>query len=515
MKLIRMANEDRASMTSAASAVLVMGCLLLPWLNPFTAGPSAAVVPWLISATCAVVLWGFWAPVPAAGVAHDAWVRLVANSWLAAALISCVIAICQYFGLTGQFALVMSTSSVGEAYANLRQRNQFASLTMLGAAAVLWRASTGRKDPVALPAMILLAVGNAASASRTGFVQLLMLAVFSVIWGGPERNRRLAVVTAAGAAYVAAALLLPVLLEAATGVVATNVWGRLANQEGCASRLVLWSNVMHLIAERPWLGWGWGQLDYAHYITLYPHERFCNILDNAHNLPLHLAVELGVPVTFLVCGAFLWWVVRAKPWCETEPTRQLAWSGLAVILLHSMLEYPLWYGPFQLAFVLCLVLLRDPRHSHRSSSAQPAPWAASGRRVLALGLMSALAFTAWDYRRISQIYLPQEARDTEYREATLARIGRSRLFGDHLRFAELTITPLSPDNANWTFATSLAMLHFSPEPRVIEKLIESAVLLGRDEEAQAHLARFRAAFPEEHARWAAAHAAPLVQRSPA
>ena len=48
-------------------------------------------------------------------------------------------------------------------------------------------------------------------------------------------------------------------------------------------------------ASSPWLGWGWGELDYAHYATLYDGPRFCDILDNAHNLPLHLAVELGIP----------------------------------------------------------------------------------------------------------------------------------------------------------------------------------------------------------------------------
>jgi hypothetical protein len=38
---------------------------------------------------------------------------------------------------------------------------------------------------------------------------------------------------------------------------------------------------------------------------------------------------------------------------------------------------------------------------------------------------------------------------------------------------------------------------------VVEKLIESAVLLGRDEEARFYLARYKAAYPQEHARWAA------------
>ena len=89
------------------------------------------------------------------------------------------------------------------------------------------------------------------------------------------------------------------------------------------------------------------------------------------------------------------------------------------------------------------------------------------------------------------------------REDTLARIRDSRFFPSQVRFAELTITPLTTENAQWTFDTALAMLHFSPEPRVIEKVIESAIVLGRDAEAATHLARFRAAFPAEYKRWSA------------
>ena len=78
----------------------------------------------------------------------------------------------------------------------------------------------------------------------------------------------------------------------------------------------------------------------------------------------------------LVCGGFAWWVLRQMPWREVDPTRQLAWAVLAVILLHSLLEYPLWYGPFQMAFGLCLLMLwqtRDRRVKlpERAKNARP------------------------------------------------------------------------------------------------------------------------------------------------
>ena len=45
------------------------------------------------------------------------------------------------------------------------------------------------------------------------------------------------------------------------------------------------------------------------------------------------------------------------------------------------------------------------------------------------------------------------------------------------------------------------LLHFSPEARVVEKLIESAELLGLSDEAAAYRLRYRAAFPAAYAQW--------------
>ena len=39
---------------------------------------------------------------------------------------------------------------------------------------------------------------------------------------------------------------------------AEGLFARFGDAPGCTSRRVLWSNVLHLIAQKPWLGWGWG-----------------------------------------------------------------------------------------------------------------------------------------------------------------------------------------------------------------------------------------------------------------
>lgn len=484
--------------------------ITLPWLNPFSPGPSPAVMPWLVTlGSLAFVLLG---------AARVRLADVAASAWLAAALLSAVLGLLQYFGASAVLGPWVNRTGLGEAFANLRQRNQFATLTHIGLAALLWWVAQGQSAPAAVgdasrparrnwrpaaavAAAVLLAVGNAASSSRTGLVQLLMLLAMAGLWGGWRQPALRRVLLAAALAYAVAALALPVL--AGLDPHATGILARLHDGDSaCASRLTLWGNVLHLIAQKPWFGWGWGELDYAHFITLYPGPRFCDILDNAHNLPLHLAVELGVPLALAVCGGGVWLVWRAKPWRELDASRQMAWTVLAGILLHSLLEYPLWYGPFQMAVGLCSWLLwRSPdRRSEQSGSFKVLATALS--TSIAIFLIAIAAYAAWDYHRISQIYLTSNLRSAAYRNNTLQKIGDSWLFPNQVRFAELTTTPVTTNNAAHLNDLATALLHFSPEPRVIEKLIESAVLLGRDDEALFYLVRYQAAFPESHAQWA-------------
>ena len=114
-------------------------------------------------------------------------------------------------------------------------------------------------------------------------------------------------------------------------------------------------------------------------------------------------------------------------------------------------------------------------------------------------------FAALDYDRVRQIYLPPEQRTPALRANPIEQLGHtSTLYPDPVRFARLTVTPLAAGNAAELHALAADLLHFSPEPRVTERLIDSARLLGHEDEARFYLARLQAAFPKEAAARAAA-----------
>ena len=316
---------------------------ILPWLNPFAPGPSPAIAPWLFTVGCSGLLTALTVLDSRRLAIHDKGFALtytwpIALAWLAAGLLSSAIGLLQYFGAAGALSPWANQTSFGEAYANLRQPNQFATLTNIALAALIWvgfawrpSADGAKRKRLCLVlgwvAGALLALGNAVSSSRTGLVQLVLLCGLWLMWGGWQRVWLRNLLLAVLLIYTTAMFAAP--FAAGLDMTSHAALLRMGNDAPCSSRLVLWSNVLHLIGQKPWLGWGWGNLDYAHFITLYNEPRFCDILDNAHNLPLHLAVELGVPAAVGGCGAFAVWVAKQKPWLERDPGRQLAWSVLA------------------------------------------------------------------------------------------------------------------------------------------------------------------------------------------
>jgi O-antigen ligase len=527
--------------------------IALPFLFPWVAGPSVnawqlfcawaciavllflsnarreslgrPVLCWLVLCAACMVLfcgdfWGSRGPTCTA-IAAVAMAALVgarmsgttqgvaALAWgiLAAGLVSAVLGLLQYYGLAEPLVPWTTSPALGQAYGNLRQRNQFATLISLSWCAALWlhaMSDSPRMRRGLLAAGFVLLIAAAASTSRTGLLQLLsILGVASFIASRERRNVPQASAArfrlpaprwllAAIPLYFAVAWVLPRLAGSGGAGVETMLERLKTGAPDDHSRLLLWRNVLALISEHPWTGWGWGELAFAHYSTPYSGGRFIEILDNAHNLPLHLAVELGIPAAVLICGGFLWLVFSGRPWQERDPARLMGWGMLWAIVLHSLLEYPLWYGPFQLVFGLCLGLLWPGRTAPRATRAAP---------VAAALLLGIVGYAGWDYVRISQIYLPRDERIAAYEDDTLAKIRGSRLFANQVQFAELTLTTVTRANAGEMHEMAQRLLHFSPEPRVVVKLIESAELLGHAQEATQEAERFRRAFPLEFDRW--------------
>ena len=493
-------SEYTSSLISRVAFGLALVALVLPWVNPFEPGPADAVAQYLLSMVALAVLF----LLSCRACDPVVLIRLLAVSWLVAALLSAAMALVQYAGAASQLSPWVNSPPTGTVYANLRQRNLFASLTSLGLVSVFWLAGTPvgagvRRNWLWILCAAWLGFGNGLSASRTGLLELLLvLGLFGLLWRRSRVPGLPYLIWAALLGYGFAVLLLPLL-----GLADPGLLGRLQEEpQGCQGRSTLWSNVLYLIAQQPLTGWGWGSLAYAHFVTLFPNQRFCAMLDNAHNLPLHVAVEFGLPVALLLCGYLVWRLLRARPWAERDGQRQWAWAALAVMGLHSMLEYPLRYGPFQLAAIACLLTLMRKQLSGGVPSPSSRWFGLSWRLGTALALLTLVVIGVQDYARGTMYFFNDGNRLAPFAEGQLASQPRPWLFGEWLDFSEVANTPVTATNAAHMLALSERVVQWRPVPAVIEPLLRSAVLAQRHDLALAYVERYKAAYPGEYAEWA-------------
>jgi hypothetical protein len=356
---------------------------------------------------------------------------------------------------------------------------------------------------VGLFAAALIGMAWGLTGSRTGLLELVLLWLLALVWrfAAPAPGRVWPTLAVATLAYVLAASgWLPGLGDGGTAPLA-RVW---EDSTTCASRLTLWANVWQAVLQKPWLGWGWGELGYAQFMTLTTGPRFCDLLDNAHNLPLHLAVTLGLPLAALLVALALALVWRGKPWRAAQPGARLAWAVLGVVGLHSLLEYPLWYGPFQIAMFLAVLQLS----AGEALPAQADRALLGGTRAHAAGAVAALALAgfcgaaAQSYERVSRLYTIEAVRAVVFDPFNELQYHDIFLFVNEVAFSRLSM-PVKNGRPQDQYALAQQLLHYSAEPRVIERVLESAQQLGRADEVAFYKARYAQAFPERFIEWLA------------
>ena len=210
---------------------------------------------------------------------------------------------------------------------------------------------------LALGSLLLFAL--VLTGSRTGMLGMVVLAVWGLLDRHLSRRARLALIVSP---LLYAAIWLGVsAFGHATGHIIGGE-GRLSlggDGDISSSRFAIWSNTLTMIAREPLAGVGFGEFNLAWTLSEFPNRPIA-FFDHAHNLPLHLLVELGVPMGSLVFVLLLACAVSgagAGPGrCDGAQgvAKRAAFMLVLMIGLHSLLEYPLWYAYFLLPDCLCV-----------------------------------------------------------------------------------------------------------------------------------------------------------------
>ncbi|MEO7150102.1 MAG: Wzy polymerase domain-containing protein [Burkholderiaceae bacterium] len=439
---------------SAAPLLAALGLLLgAALLSPLWTGLPAslalssggAIAAALLAAACGAAL-------QRAGLGVSAF-RALCVGLVVAGLGGTLIALVQVFAPGWADGSVIARSSIaGRAVGNLRQPNHLSSLLLWGVVALVALARSQRwPRGTAMALAALLLFGVELSGSRTGALGALMLAA----WGLADRRLERVWRVALGAAPFAYAAMWAVMMAWVRSGAGPRLESRfVSNGDISSSRFGIWSNTIELIRAHPWTGVGWGEFNFAWTLTPFP-GRPVAFFDHTHNLVLQFAVELGVPLALAVLGLLGWalWRAARAAWTEPDPARAAALRAgfvmVAMVAIHSQLEYPLWYVYFLLptAFVWGLGLGADrapPALSAPSATlAMPAPPRFGALSFGALLLWLAGLLSVLDYARVVVIFAPPEGAAPLAQRIADGR--RSVLFAHHADYAAATTPGLGGD----------------------------------------------------------------------
>ena len=356
----------------------------------------------------------------------------------------------------------------GRAVGNMRQPNHLSSLLLWSAIGAVWLGEARLlRRGIATVLALLFIFGVVLSGSRTGALGMLIFAA----WGGLDRrlSRR------------SRALLLLAPLVYAACWFGVSAWADLGQHafigetrfstkgDISSSRYGIWANTLSLIRMHPWAGVGFGEFNFAWTLTPFP-GRPVAFFDHTHNLPLQFAVELGLPLAALVTAALLWALARALQQAlrarehadrDAAPMPRAAFMIVFMVLLHSLLEYPLWYAYFLLpaAFAFGLCLASPPALAH-----VPAPAVREATRPLLVAamllMMGGLAAVA-DYTRVVVIFAPPD--NAAPLAQRIADGRRSWFFAHHADYAAAT-TSEHPAQAMRSF---LSATHYLLDSRLM------------------------------------------------
>lgn len=295
--------------------------------------PAVAMMPVGLTAVVAVqgagvlpVVYFAWIGVAMAlGASLGATVSIerLAVALVIGAELNALIGVLQYYDVrTVLDAYINQRPSIG-VYGNIGQRNHYATYLALGLASVAFLPIRARYAML-LAAPILFAL--ALSGSRSGVLYVGVVALF--VWRGQGWP-----VPVLAAVTVIAALALGQQWETVA---------RLTNgSDMFGIRFYLWREAWLMFEQHPWFGVGFGQFAWHHF-TLGPYfhdTSITGLYNNAHNIVAQIAAEMGVAGLLAVAVPLVLWVraVRRNRW---------GFLLLAVLAIHSMLEYPLWYAYF-------------------------------------------------------------------------------------------------------------------------------------------------------------------------
>jgi len=432
---------------------------------------------------------------------------VVALCWfvVAGALANAVIGLMQLWGVQSPLSPYVLPQIRGRIYANTGQPNHLANYLCLGLASLAYLYGVRRLAlPLALAAAAPLLLVLTASGSRSAWLYLIALVILGVVLQRlrpqPASSRILGFGIACVGGFLATQWFAEFLLPTTAFPVET-IRARLGT-EGMqsANRMRLWYEAWRMFLDAPIFGVGFRQFAWQHFMLnaqLPPPRTESAITDHAHNLVFQTMAEFGIAGT-AVLGAGLASLVLAMR--RQEPTAHLWWlcAVLAILGIHSMLEYPLWYAYFLGIAAIALgvsetAVLQVGDRSRGRLLLVP---------MLLLGGMAA-ANVYQDYRTLQSLHRiqPQPSsaagQSGESTAAVLLELQQHSLFAPFVELALSRLMVLNREQIDDKLAFNGLVMRFAPSADVAYRQAILLALKGEQEAARTQWDVAEANYPSD------------------
>jgi len=270
---------------------------------------------------------------------------------LAGGMLSALVGLIQHYQISTPLDFLVARKVAAAVYGNLAQPNHYAAQIGLALASATYL--FGRRQLggfVAAGCIAALMLVSALAGSRSPWLYLAAFTILALLVGRFRRDdesRRLAFVGVWLLPGFLVAQGVAMLIVPAEGVQVTSAQRVFEVASGIDARIELWGDAWRMFIGAPILGSGWGQFPWHHFVSQASTGAGAapGVFNHAHNLALHLLAVTGIIGFLIIIGAAVAWLVDLR-----RPAIDASWwwllALLAVIGIHSLLEFPLWYAYF-------------------------------------------------------------------------------------------------------------------------------------------------------------------------
>ena len=447
--------------------------------------------------------------------------------WLAAMLVlggllNAAAAVLQFYGIDSLFGSILIANlgaTKGGAYGNFGQNNHFADYVTLALISALYLHIKRRlawSTAAACAGIFIYALSL--SGSRTTWLYMAATLALSLWFSTrsqvPVLRRATAVLAVLlplfgllqyamahyglatrpllpGAAYAPVTPIDRFVAELAQGV--------LPQEGGSAlgTRIYMGHQALLMLLREPLLGVGFGQyagvfFEQAAELTRY---HIPNYDRNAHNALMQLLAETGLIGAGLVCAALGAWLLGLRR--RLAATAETWWMLclLAVLFVHSMVEYPLWHANFLGVAAILLGM-----GSERGLRLRLSALSRFAFPVMVAAGVFALVSVLHAYRDLELLMYPRvppkNREEVVARNEALLELHRDTLLAPYVEMTYAGIIVADRNNLRDKLALNRRVLRLLPMPEVAYRQVLLLGLNGERDAALLQLDRAAAVFPD-------------------